>query len=78
MDGTTGGGTSGTGKKTGQGGAAATAAKGKAATGSSGAGKGGSTTSGRPGTAKGGLEKTIDPNKPHWILRVVSDADKAV
>ncbi len=79
MDGTTGG-TGGIGKKTGQGGAAATAAagKGKGATSSGGAGKGGSTTSGRPGTAKGGLEKTIDPNKPHWILRVVSDADKAV
>lgn len=59
--------------------ATATAAKGKGATAGGGAaGKAGSTTSGRPGTGKGGSEKTIDTNKPHWILRVVSDADRAV
>ncbi len=30
-------------------------------------------STGRPNT-----RKTIDTSKPHWILRVVSDADKAV
>ena len=84
VDGATGGGAGGTGaaaKKAGQTGTAttATAAKGKgAATGGAGAGKTGSTTSGRPGTGKGSSEKNIDTNKPHWFLRVVSDADRAV
>ncbi|UJR16262.1 hypothetical protein I4U23_003169 [Adineta vaga] len=36
-----------------------------------------STASTRPSTAKGSTEKTIDKNKPHWILQIVSDADKA-
>ena len=79
-DGATGGATGTTGKKAGQASAsgAAAAGKGKGATSSGGAGKGGSTSSGRPGTGKGGSEKAIDTNKPHWILRVVSDADKVV
>ena len=57
--------------------AAGAAAKGKGTT-AGGTGKGGTTSSGRPGTAKGSSEKTIDTSKPHWILRVVSDADKVV
>jgi len=81
-DGTIGaaGGVAAGGKKAGQAGASTTAAagKGKGSAAGGGTGKGGSTTSGRPGTAKGTSEKTIDTNKPHWILRVVSDADKAV
>ena len=82
-DGTAGGAAGGTGasaKRAGQASATATtaAAKGKGATAGAAAGKGGSTTSGRPGTGKGGSEKTIDTSKPHWVLRVVSDADKAV
>lgn len=66
------------GKRTGQASASstATAGKGKGAAASGTAGKGG-TTSGRPGTAKGTSEKTIDTSKPHWVLRIVSDADKA-
>ncbi len=52
---------------------------------SSGKGRGGSgksstSSSGRPNTGnKENTEKpTIDTSKPHWILRIVSDADKAV
>lgn len=82
-DGTAGGAAGGAGaaaKRPGQASATATAApaKGKGAATGAAAGKGGSTTSGRPGTGKGGSEKTIDTSKPHWILRIVSDADKAV
>ncbi|CAF1182417.1 unnamed protein product [Rotaria sordida] len=79
MDGTTGGGTGAGGKRAGQPSTSSTAAagKGKGAAASGGAGKTGTTTSGRPGTGKGGAEKTIDTSKPHWILRVVSDGDKA-
>ena len=29
-------------------------------------------------TIKEDNEKMIDTSKPHWILRIVSDADKAV
>jgi hypothetical protein len=43
-----------------------------------GTGKVSTTTTSRPGTAKTNLEKIIDISKPHWVLRVVSDADKAV
>ena len=81
-DGTTGGAAGGTGagsKRTGQAAAGATTTgKGKGATAAAGASKGGTTTSGRPGTGKGNVEKPIDTSKAHWILRVVSDADKAV
>jgi len=85
-DGTTAGAAGGTGaagKRAGQGTAGAAAAgkgKGAAATAATaaGTGKGGGTAAGRPGTGKGRLEKSIDTTKAHWILRVVSDADKAV
>jgi hypothetical protein len=44
-----------------------------------GSGKSSATSTGRPTTGKGNREKLlIDINKPHWILRVVSDADKSV
>jgi len=44
-----------------------------------GSGKGSTTSLGRSNTSKGNTEKTtIDTSKAHWILRVVSDADKAV
>ena len=81
-DGAAGGGAGGAGaggKRAGQTSATAAAAAGKgkgAATGGT-TGKGG-TKSGRPGTGKAASEKAIDTNKPHWILRIVSDADKAV
>lgn len=77
----TGGGAGGTGaggKKTGQTGSnpSTTTAKGKGASSTAGAGKGGGTgTGGRPGTGKG-ADKSLDTTKAHWILRIVSDADK--
>jgi hypothetical protein len=79
-DGSTGGGAGAGGKRAGQTSATTTAAaaKGKGAAAGGATGKGATTTSGRPGTAKGSSEKAIDTSKPHWILRVVSDADKAV
>ncbi|CAM4739728.1 unnamed protein product [Rotaria magnacalcarata] len=79
MDGTAAGGAGAGNKRAGQSSSGATAAagKGKGAVTSGAASKSGSTTSGRPNTAKGNSEKTIDTNRPHWILRVVSDADKA-
>ncbi|CAF3557642.1 unnamed protein product [Rotaria sp. Silwood1] len=78
-DGTTAGGAGAGGKRAGQANTstAATAGKGKGAAAGGGTGKTGTTTSGRPGTGKASAEKTIDTSKPHWILRVVSDADKA-
>ena len=47
---------------------------------SSGKGKGStsSSSSSRASTAKSNVEKVIDTSKPHWTLRVVSDADKTV
>jgi len=39
-------------------------------------GRGTTISSGRSNTSK--ENTTIDTSKPHWILRVVSDADKAV
>ncbi|CAF4088818.1 unnamed protein product [Rotaria sp. Silwood2] len=78
-DGTTGGGAGAGSKRAGQPNTstAATAGKGKGAAASGGTGKTSTTTSGRPGTGKASAEKAIDTSKPHWILRVVSDADKA-
>ena len=41
-------------------------------------GKGNTTPVPRLGTDRGNMEKPIDISKPHYILRIVSDADKSV
>ncbi|CAM2703017.1 unnamed protein product [Rotaria socialis] len=54
-----------------------TTATNKAKTSTGASGRGITSPSSRAKSSKENIEKTIDRTKPHWILRIISDADKA-
>ncbi|CAF3372079.1 unnamed protein product [Rotaria sp. Silwood1] len=64
-------------KRTGQASSTASTTSSRTKSSTAGSGRTSTTSLSRPKSLKENIETTIDTSKPHWILRIVSDADKA-